>query len=79
MPPYLCPGNLASSPTFDLKVGTLTPKYTSLYDACTRRLYTQSGAMDHDQRASSILPLAKPKLIMQAGLFWVRLGKVNVY
>ena len=70
---------MSSSPTLGLKVGTLTPKYVSLYNACTRRLYTQSGAMDHDQRASSILPLAESKLILQAGLFWVRLGKVNVF
>ena len=42
------PRNMSSSPTFDLDVGMLTPKYASLYHACTRRLHTQSGAMDHD-------------------------------
>ena len=60
-------------------MGLLTPRYASIYDACARRIYTQPGIMDHDQRASSIPSLAKPKLIMQAGLFWVRLGRFEYH
>lgn len=56
------------------EIGTLTPNHASLYDACARRIYTHSGSMDHDQRMSPIPLSAKVKLIMQQGLFWVRLG-----
>ena len=79
-PPYFSSANMFCSLSFDLKMGMLTRRYPSLYDACAGRLHTQSGSMDHDQCSSGILSIiVEAKLTMQQGLLWVRLGRLNVF